>query len=308
MVSATAKLLLIFILLRTTSAQVGVPPRIPLEEEPPEPFWLELFPDKGRDPPIDNDRFSGHQSDLYGPQPEWQVLRSVKEYGAAGDAKTDDTAAIQAAINDGGIYPSRDDVRWGDARRPAVVYFPAGTYKVCGTIHLTSNTVLMGDPTRRPFPIDDHWPLLRISTNDPYPYDIPIITACSNRTSDVLIKGHDRERYGLNGHYIGIKNLVLMGAAVPDGTRITILELDGSQAVEVTNTWFQNRLMGSEHHGIVAKGLSSGLILSNIRMYGGSSAIALSGNLQYHLLDIIFKREYSFSLVYCFLDALILTI
>ena len=39
------------------------------------------------------------------------AMRNVRDYGAAGDGKTLDTAAIQRAIDDGGI-----------------VHFPAGTY------------------------------------------------------------------------------------------------------------------------------------------------------------------------------------
>lgn len=47
-------------------------------------------------------------------------LRNVKEYGAVGDGKTLDTAAIQRAVDAGGV-----------------VYFPAGTY-LSGTIYLKS--------------------------------------------------------------------------------------------------------------------------------------------------------------------------
>lgn len=47
-------------------------------------------------------------------------LRNVREYGAVGDGKTLDTAAIQRAVDAGGV-----------------VYFPAGTY-LSGTIYLKS--------------------------------------------------------------------------------------------------------------------------------------------------------------------------
>lgn len=50
----------------------------------------------------------------------------AKEYGAAGNGTTDDTAAIQAAI---------DAMTSG-----GVLYFPAGTYKITGTLYLTSST------------------------------------------------------------------------------------------------------------------------------------------------------------------------
>jgi len=61
-------------------------------------------------------------------------LISVKDkpYQAVGDGKTDDTQAIQCAINDSaGI---------------AVVYFPAGTYKILSTINIPSNSVLQFIP------------------------------------------------------------------------------------------------------------------------------------------------------------------
>jgi len=52
---------------------------------------------------------------------------SVKDFGAVGNGSTDDTVAIQAAINIGGD-----------------IYFPAGLYKVSSTLAMKINTTLRG--------------------------------------------------------------------------------------------------------------------------------------------------------------------
>jgi hypothetical protein len=57
---------------------------------------------------------------------------SVKDYGAVGDGVTDDTAAIQAALDSA----SSDGVQ--------LVYFPEGTYKISTTVNLVSNITLYG--------------------------------------------------------------------------------------------------------------------------------------------------------------------
>lgn len=54
-------------------------------------------------------------------------ITDVKTAGAAGDGVTDDTAAIQAALNNGGC-----------------VYFPKGTYRITGTLYPKSNTKMFG--------------------------------------------------------------------------------------------------------------------------------------------------------------------
>ncbi len=56
------------------------------------------------------------------------AVKSVKDYGANGDGVTDDTAAIQAALDDG---RQLDQDYNGLAK---ALYFPAGTYAVSGTL------------------------------------------------------------------------------------------------------------------------------------------------------------------------------
>lgn len=62
-----------------------------------------------------------------------RVRRSVTSYGATGNGTTDDTAAIQAAIN--------DTQKTGDGS----LYFPPGTYKVTAQLNVTALITLYGD-------------------------------------------------------------------------------------------------------------------------------------------------------------------
>lgn len=55
---------------------------------------------------------------------------SVKDFGAAGDGTTDDTTAIQNALNEG---------------TGRSVYFPAGTYRISTTLVVKTSTTLVGD-------------------------------------------------------------------------------------------------------------------------------------------------------------------
>ena len=60
-------------------------------------------------------------------------LINVYEFGAAGDGNTDDTPAIQKAID-------------AAAEKGATVYIPQGTF-VCSTLKLKPHVGLKGDPT-----------------------------------------------------------------------------------------------------------------------------------------------------------------
>ena len=65
-------------------------------------------------------------------QDKMRQVVSVKDFGAVGDGVTDDTAAIQSAINTIGASKA--------------IYFPAGTYKITSTINLlVAGISLVGD-------------------------------------------------------------------------------------------------------------------------------------------------------------------
>jgi hypothetical protein len=68
---------------------------------------------------------------------------SVKDFGAVGDGVTDDTAAIQAAINylNPYVYSSPMDYQQGGG----TLYFPRGNYLVTNTIRLPNNVILAGE-------------------------------------------------------------------------------------------------------------------------------------------------------------------
>ncbi|KAI1759328.1 glycoside hydrolase family 55 protein [Hypoxylon sp. FL1150] len=74
---------------------------------------------------------------------QYKVFRNVKDYGAVGDGKTDDSAAIQRAVTDG----DNRCIDKCDSRTstPALVYFPPGVYLISTGINQTYYTQLVGD-------------------------------------------------------------------------------------------------------------------------------------------------------------------
>lgn len=79
--------------------------------------------------------------------PGYKVWRNVKDYGAKGDGKSDDTDAINRAISDGGRC---GDQCGSSTIYPATVYFPPGTYLVSTPIIQYYNTEMIGDPLNIP--------------------------------------------------------------------------------------------------------------------------------------------------------------
>ena len=76
---------------------------------------------------------------------------SVKDFGAVGDGSTDDTAAIQAAVDyvqSVGATDPYDPTFSGD-NNIGRLNFPAGVYKITSPINITKPCVIFGDGIRR---------------------------------------------------------------------------------------------------------------------------------------------------------------
>lgn len=97
-------------------------------------FWMEDISHTGKVP------FGGSANDGY------KVFRNVKDYGAKGDGKTDDTEAINRAMSD----QNRCGNNCGASTvKPAIVYFPSGTYLVSTPITAYYNTQMIGNVSSR---------------------------------------------------------------------------------------------------------------------------------------------------------------
>lgn len=113
-------------------------------------------------------------------------MRNIKDYGAVGDGIALDTAAIQRAIDDGGI-----------------VYIPAGVYRI-GTIYLKSNgglhlaagAVLKGSHDRADYNADDFCPQNVVFTQE-YVTGAHLIVAVEQE--NITIEG--RGTIDGEGHY-----------------------------------------------------------------------------------------------------------
>ncbi|KAH8894478.1 glycoside hydrolase family 55 protein [Thozetella sp. PMI_491] len=196
----------------------------------------------------------------------WTIFRNVMEYGAKGDGTTDDTAAIQKAIDMGDSSGTRAAGKsFGMTGQPAVVYFPPGIYAIKSTISSRVGTVLMGDPT-----------------------NLPTIKAAPDFKGTYLLVGHDSRYTGLVGFYNSIKNLVLDTTAIPSKT-ITILEWGVSQASQLSNVVFNMASGAAGHTGIATPGMCTQLLYSDLVMVGGAVGISLSVT-QVHLKNIQFKN------------------
>jgi hypothetical protein len=73
---------------------------------------------------------------------------SVRDFGAVGDGVTDDTAAIQAAVNFVTTTAWAGSVSAMYAKGGGTVYFPAGVYRITSTVLLGGQVRLLGITTR----------------------------------------------------------------------------------------------------------------------------------------------------------------
>jgi hypothetical protein len=100
-------------------------------------YWMENISHTGRVP------FGGSENDGY------KVFRNVKDYGAVGDGKTDDTEAINRAMKEQNRCGGSAECG-ASTVKPAIIYFPSGTYLISTPITSYYNTQMIGNANSRP--------------------------------------------------------------------------------------------------------------------------------------------------------------
>ncbi|KAF3768855.1 family 55 glycoside hydrolase [Cryphonectria parasitica EP155] len=203
----------------------------------------------------------------------YQVFRNVKDYGAVGDGVADDTAAINAAISNGGRC-GFDGACSGSTTTPATVYFPEGTYLVSSALLVTYYTQMIGDPTAMPvikaspsFNIDDG---IGVIESDKY-----------NNTDGQL------NYVATNVFCRQVRNLVIDTTDMSPTINIAGIHWPAAQATSIQNVVFQlSQVPGNQHVGIFMEGGSGGY-MGDLTFYGGMIG-AQFGNQQYTTRNLTF--------------------
>ncbi|KAG9094875.1 hypothetical protein FS749_011622 [Ceratobasidium sp. UAMH 11750] len=223
-------------------------------------YWMETIQRRGSAP--------------YSSDPdEYKVYRNVKDYGAKGDGKTDDTAAIQRAIAEGGRCGAGCPAT---TVTPALVYFPSGTYVISQPIAAYYYTSMVGNPKCLP--------TLLASKN-------------FNGTSGVV----DADPYFPNGtnwyinqnnFFRSVRNFIIDLREVPANTTMNGIHWQVSQATSLTNVQFEmSRAPGNNHQGIFIENGSGGF-MSDLYFKGGRYGLIV-GNQQFTVRNITVENAYT---------------
>ncbi|KAL2836422.1 pectate lyase superfamily protein-domain-containing protein [Aspergillus pseudoustus] len=215
-------------------------------------YWLESIAHQGVSP--------------LGPS-GYTVFRNVQDFGATGDGITDDTAAINEAMSSGGRCGQGC---FSSTTTPAVVYFPAGTYRISAPIFDYYNTIITGNPNA-----------------------LPVLKASSDFEGGYLIDGDPYFGPGLNWpattvFWRQVRNLILDTTDVAATSQISGIHWPTAQATSLQNIVFQlSADEGTEHQGIFCESGSAGFA-GDLVFNGGKIAAAL-GNQQFTMRNLTFN-------------------
>ncbi|KAF8538788.1 pectate lyase superfamily protein-domain-containing protein [Trichophaea hybrida] len=204
----------------------------------------------------------------FNPNPSgYKIFRNVKDYGAKGDGTTDDTNAINAAIQEGSRCGQGCD---SSTLTPALIYFPSGTYRISKPIVAMYYSQLVGNPTNR-----------------------PVIKGTANFTGMALI---DADPYGATGNWYtnqnnffrAVRNIVLDTTAQPPNAG-TGIHWQVAQATSLVNIKFvMSQAPNNTHQGIFMENGSGGF-MSDLEFVGGKFG-AFLGNQQFMTRNMKFTN------------------
>ncbi|KAF4635475.1 hypothetical protein G7Y89_g2624 [Cudoniella acicularis] len=243
-----------------------------VEKRQSTPYWYEMITHQG--------------ISAFGPS-GYQVYRNVKDYGAKGDGVTDDTAAINAAMNAGGRCGQGCS---SSTVTPAVIYFPSGTYILSSSIIDQYYTQVIGNP------------------NNP-----PVLKATAGFSGFGLIDGDKYYTANLNWDSTNVfwrqvRNFVFDLTSVPIGSSICGIHWPTAQATSLQNLVFQmSSAAGTQHVGIFSesgmcqimvikiekevadKVVGSAGFMNDLTFNGGNFGLQI-GNQQFTMRNIVFNN------------------
>jgi hypothetical protein len=204
-------------------------------------FWMENIAHQGRVP--------------YGGDSGYVVFRNVKNYGAVGDGKTDDTAAINKAMTDG----KRCGKNCGaSTTKPAIVYFPAGTYLVSSTIPAYYNTQIIGNA--------NNLPIIKAAASF---VGLGVISSDEYTGGD----GGEEEWFINQNNFLRQLRNFIIDVRSADMTDIAGVHWQVAQATSIQNViFYQSDAAGKTHKGIFAENGSGGF-MSDLTFFGGDTGI-----------------------------------
>ncbi|KAI8676052.1 Glucan 1,3-beta-glucosidase [Fusarium keratoplasticum] len=197
----------------------------------------------------------------------YKVWRNVKDYGAKGDGKSDDTAAINRAISDGGRCGRNCS---GSTIHPATVYFPPGVYMVSSSIIQYYNTEIIGDPVDMP----------RIKAAPSF-IGLGVITTNVYESDDT--------KYPSKRNFLrSVRNLYIDIRCTPKDAQVCGIHWQVGQGTTIENVVFwADTLRDITQQGIFMEDGNGGF-MSNILFLGGKYG-AYIGNKQFTARDLWFS-------------------
>ena len=203
--------------------------------------------------------------------PGFKVYRNVKDYGAKGDGVSDDTAAINSAVEDGNRCGINCD---SSTVTPALVYFPPGTYMVSKPIIQWYYTQFVGDAV-----------------------SLPVVKALPNFEGMALIDadpyipgGNGANWYtNQNNFYRQVRNFVLDTTQIPAGKGAAGIHWQVGQATSLQNIRFEMTKGGDDNvqQGIFMDNGSGGFMTDLV--FNGGKYGAFFGNQQFTTRNLTFN-------------------
>jgi glucan 1,3-beta-glucosidase len=207
----------------------------------------------------------------------YEVFRNVKDYGAKGDGRTDDTAAIQRAIADGNrCTPGYCE---STTTTPALVYFPGGTYVISASIIDYYYTQIIGNP--------NCLPTIQAAANFSLTSGLGLIDGSPYQGAGPRV---GKTGYGAtNTFFRQIRNLILDTTNIPANLSATGLHWPTAQTTSLQNVVFNmNAETGTQHQGLFIEEGSGGF-MTDLVFNGGNNGFNV-GNQQFTTRNLTFNN------------------